>query len=441
MFTYIKLAARNIIKQKKRSLLLGIAIASGVMIINIAGSFSNGVGKNILRSGTTLKTGHLNVTGQWKKRKTIHTRILNKSKMLTIIKKSIPGIKRIQERFAIRGQLFNPNRELGVQMGFVSGIDINNEPGFKENMELISGNLDTLQQPNKALIFKKLADKLFLKIGDTVSVKAKVFTKKYGNTTGTIDLTVGAIAKNMMSGGMNRLYASTETMRTFLGYESGDSGKLLIYLHNAKKINDSRKRLFKALDKEYIILPETKGGMMGHMMKMMGVKGWKDGMRLRISTMVDELKSQMQFKRVTDWISGLLILILGVIVFAGISNTLWMAIRERTNEVGTLRAIGMHRKSVLTMFIIEGLLIGSFAALVGSIAGIGVSWLLNIIGISSNAQMIASFLYKGNFTFIVFGTEILRIILLTVFVTGLASIIPGAKAAHMKPINAINHIG
>ena len=53
-----------------------------------------------------------------------------------------------------------------------------------------------------------------------------------------------------------------------------------------------------------------------------------------------------------------LIVILIAIVVIGIMNTMWIAIRERTREIGTLRAIGMHRRGVLWMFLLESLMLG-----------------------------------------------------------------------------------
>ena len=46
-------------------------------------------------------------------------------------------------------------------------------------------------------------------------------------------------------------------------------------------------------------------------------------------------------------------------------NTMWIAIRERTREIGTLRAIGMQRRAVLRMFLLESLMLG----LVGTVGG------------------------------------------------------------------------
>ena len=63
----------------------------------------------------------------------------------------------------------------------------------------------------------------------------------------------------------------------------------------------------------------------------------------------------------------MLVILLMVIVAVGIMNTMWIAIRERTREIGTLRAIGMQRTQVLWMFLIEAFLLG----LAGTAAGRG----------------------------------------------------------------------
>ena len=59
------------------------------------------------------------------------------------------------------------------------------------------------------------------------------------------------------------------------------------------------------------------------------------------------------------------------IIVIGIMNTMWIAIRERTREIGTLRAIGMQRRGVLRMFLLESLMLGLFGTIAGALAGAG----------------------------------------------------------------------
>ena len=70
-------------------------------------------------------------------------------------------------------------------------------------------------------------------------------------------------------------------------------------------------------------------------------------------------------------LSFVLIVILIAIIIIGIMNTMWIAIRERTREIGTLRAIGMQRREVLWMFLLESLMLGLFATVAGAGGGRG----------------------------------------------------------------------
>jgi len=57
-----------------------------------------------------------------------------------------------------------------------------------------------------------------------------------------------------------------------------------------------------------------------------------------------------------------------------IANTILMAAHERVREVGTLRAMGMTRRRIVALFVIEGALMGGVAGLVGLALGGGGAW-------------------------------------------------------------------
>lgn len=59
----LTIAARNLIQQKKRTLLLGSAIASVTMLLVLLTGISNGIQDTMLRAATTLSTGHVNIGG------------------------------------------------------------------------------------------------------------------------------------------------------------------------------------------------------------------------------------------------------------------------------------------------------------------------------------------------------------------------------------------
>lgn len=77
----------------------------------------------------------------------------------------------------------------------------------------------------------------------------------------------------------------------------------------------------------------------------------------------------------------LIALIIGAIVVLGISNTLTMSVLERTGEVGTMLALGTPRRDVLRLFVVEGLLLGVAGALLGLAIGFALASVISWIGI------------------------------------------------------------
>jgi putative ABC transport system permease protein len=84
-----------------------------------------------------------------------------------------------------------------------------------------------------------------------------------------------------------------------------------------------------------------------------------------------------------DRIFGLLGVIIMIMVFFSISNTVSMSVVERTREIGTLRAIGAYPREVNRSLAIEGFLIG----LAGSFIGLLLGWLISVLLTFANWQM------------------------------------------------------
>jgi putative ABC transport system permease protein len=74
--------------------------------------------------------------------------------------------------------------------------------------------------------------------------------------------------------------------------------------------------------------------------------------------------------------------LIGVVVLFTIGNTMSMAVIERTVEIGTLRAIGVRRSGIRTMFVCEALLLGTLGALLGIVAALGVAAIINHAGLT-----------------------------------------------------------
>lgn len=86
-------------------------------------------------------------------------------------------------------------------------------------------------------------------------------------------------------------------------------------------------------------------------------------------------------KNLFDRIFGLLGIIIAVMVFLAISNTMSMAVMERTREIGTLAAMGTYRHEIIRSFTMEGLVIGVVGTLAGVVLNLAIFILLNVANI------------------------------------------------------------
>jgi ABC-type lipoprotein release transport system permease subunit len=139
-------------------------------------------------------------------------------------------------------------------------------------------------------------------------------------------------------------------------------------------------------------------------------------------------------------VTAFLVVILMVVVVVGILNTLAIAIRERTREIGTLRAIGMQRRKVLWLFLLETALLGLTGCAAGALVAAAIAAALNAAGIAlpESAQI---FLAQERLTFLLAPRAIASDVLLLAAITVAASIFPARRAARLKPVTAMHHVG
>jgi putative ABC transport system permease protein len=133
-------------------------------------------------------------------------------------------------------------------------------------------------------------------------------------------------------------------------------------------------------------------------------------------------------------ILGIIITVFGIVTlvasFFGVVNTQYISVLERTREVGLMKALGMRRKTVLLLFIIEATWIGFIGAALGSGAGVVLGTLLN--------PWISKKINFGSQHLLVFiPWQIAALVLFLMLVTTVAGLLPARKAAKLDPIEAL----
>lgn len=118
----------------------------------------------------------------------------------------------------------------------------------------------------------------------------------------------------------------------------------------------------------------------------------------------------------------------------GIINTLFMAVQERTKEIGLMKAVGMSKGKIFALFSIEATLLG----LLGSLLGVGAA---NILGRVANNFASKGFLkdFEG-LTLLSFRWEAVTVIILIItFIAFLSGTLPAKKASKLDPIEALRY--
>lgn len=118
----------------------------------------------------------------------------------------------------------------------------------------------------------------------------------------------------------------------------------------------------------------------------------------------------------------------------GIINTLFMAVQERTKEIGLMKAMGMSKRRVFTLFSVEAILIGFWGSILGVLAAIGVGNVANGIATDTFLKDL------DGFELTVFPiASILVIMLVVMTIAFLAGTLPARRAARQNAIDALRY--
>ncbi len=431
----LTIAWRSLVQHRRRTAFLGTAIAAVTALLVLLTGLSTGVRETMIDTATTLSTGHLNVGGFFKVTAGQASPVVTDyQKVMEATRKAVPEMAYMVHRG--RGWAKVVADTGSIQLG-ITGIDIKSEPKVAQVLRIASGKLEDLAEPGTILIFDNQAEKLGVKVGDALTISAPTTR----GTNNTIDVRIVAIAHSLGLLSSWNCFVPIESLRALYQLNKDSTGVIQIMLERRDlgRIPQIAARLRNGLEADgFRIMTEDPRAFW---MKFQSVsrEDWT-GQKLDVTNWEDEISFMTWTLQALNGLTFVLMLILLAIVVIGIMNTMWIAIRERTREIGTLRAIGMHRREVLWMFLLESLMLGLLATSVGALLGAGIAAGINGLHVPVPLS-VQLFLMSDHLRLSVHTASLVISIVLITIVTGIAALYPSLRAARLRPVVAMSHFG
>jgi lipoprotein-releasing system permease protein len=136
-------------------------------------------------------------------------------------------------------------------------------------------------------------------------------------------------------------------------------------------------------------------------------------------------------------IAMFVILTLIILVAAfGIASTLFMMVMKKTKEIAILKSMGATRQSIMRIFVMDGLLIGSFGTALGLVLGLIMCWLLQkyeFIKLPRDVYLISTLPVK------IQAPDLAAIVAAAMLISFLATLYPSWQASRLDPVEAIRY--
>ena len=446
MGVFITIAARNLAQAKRRTFLLALALAAVTALLVLLLGLSRGLTDTMIRSATTLSSGHVNVAGFFKTKPSDAQPIVTKTAELRrLVEGNVPGVDYVLDRVRGWARVISETSSLNTGL---TGIDPAQESRLLASLRLaeereyvedgraeVVGDLGQLARADAAVSVAAQAKRLGVRVGDTLTITVE--TTQGARNTG--EFTVVAVAKDIGFLSNWSTFMNAAGVRQLYQLDEDVTGALQIYLEDVERSTEVMGHLRGVLEQHGYTLMEHEPQAFWMKFETVAAEDWT-GQRLDLTIWRDEVSFLTWVLTAIDSVSFFLVAILMVIIAIGIMNAMWMSVRERTNEVGTLRAIGMSRRRVLLMFLLEALILGVFATSLGAVIGAATAAGLDAAHIAIPVEAVRAILMSDVLHLVVSWPQLAGAVLVFTGLAAAAALLPALAASRMQPVSAIQHV-
>ena len=465
------IAWKNIWRSKTRSLVVITAISIGLIGGITAVAFMNGLMVGRLNDAIKIEVSSLQLhNSKFMENDEVKYSINNTSEIINSISKNTE-VEAISKRLKTEAMISSNRAAAGT---VVIGINPEEEKQVSELYKhLVDSNSRYFEgiKRRPILIGKKMAEKLKVHLRSKVAIS---FVDINGVSVREVFRIVG-IFKTQNTGfdGMN-VFIRFNDAKKMLGFKADESHEIAILLKemtNSEEISLSLKNEYTkySINKNALLnlrndsipenifakLEEIKSdkayNYSNFQQKMNNIIGEEEFAQYKkqIDAVSEQGLSVREWKQISPelamqstWLDFMVYIFVGIILLAlgfGIVNTMLMVVLERIREIGMLIAIGMNRKKVFSMIILESVLL----SLTGGITGIIFGWL--IVSFLNHSGVDMSIFSKGmqalGYPSLIYPSvsfaNYVQITIMVILTGILSAIYPALHAIKLKPAEAI----
>lgn len=408
---FLKMALKNLSRHKRRTVITALIIAFAILIYILTDGLMIGMTEMSFNNIINLESGHLQVANQdyWDDRRELPLRdLITPNAELEAELKQIEGFVALTERLNFSVNLNNGIDELpvtgvGIELGEDSKV-------FELDQHLVEGRMPE-SGSREVIMGAKLAELMDFKLGDYAVMLIRTEEKTFNTIDGEI---VGLFNTPHPSLNESNVFISLETAQQSLNVEDKISQYVLRFENQNQAVKSAAG-----------ISQRLEGNLKAY--------SWKDA--------AESLVTMLEMQAIETQVVLAIILTLAAV---GIINTIILSALERMEELGMMKALGMHQREIVYTFMGEAAGIGVIGGVMGLIMGAIGLWIFNFYGLdmetlTSGGDITYGFPLSGT---IYLGWEISSFVFVFFYgisISVLASIFPALWAARKDPVKAIYH--
>lgn len=406
----VKLAWRNMWRNWRRTSIALVAIVLGLMLLLLLSSVIKGSDQAIFGNAVKIYGGAVQVHAPGYRAKLNRMPLLPLEDPNAVVQAAManPTVIAAAQRIQTGGIIANGDESRPIAITAIQpSVE---EPVSVQAANVVDGRFLVDGEGDAIFIGRGLAEEIGATVGDRVTLLGHSKYESMRQRTVTI---VG-------------IYD--------LGSRDLETGTVFITLDEAQSLFNLNEQAtevavsFAAVGDEAAVIPALKAALPGY-----EVDTWQQ--------LKPELSETMATKQVFVNIIGLIVIMIASI---GILNLQLMAVFERTREMGVLAALGMKGRQIMTLFLMEGTLIGIVGAVIGCAAGVALVMLIRqaggiYFGFTSGLGEITALMGDRLMPYLSVSDVVSRGVIVAV-IAAIASLYPAWQASRKEPAEALHHV-